>query len=125
MSNIINLDLYREKKQNQNNQSSKLTKAVKYLEDNKYGSDALDVQLLRYFISELKGTGSMSLIFRTSMIAKYFDTTPYKIKKALNVLIDNGLVDIIDRPQGKPFVISLKSYQLAFKCMVGNQRKLN
>lgn len=111
MSKIVNLEEFKIKKYG----NDTITQATRYLEENEPNSNKLDVQLLVSLLTEAKSCNMVSFPFKPSEHARYFDTSVYKIKKAFNTLLDIGLIEVIEKPKGKPFIISVSNSYLAIR----------
>jgi hypothetical protein len=111
VNKIISLEAYRIKKY----ESDTITQATRYLEENDPNSNKLDVQLLVCLLSEAKRSNIDSFPFRPSQYSKYFDTSIYRVRKALNTLLDIGLIEVVEKTKGKPFVISVSNSYLAIR----------
>lgn len=121
MGKLINLELYK----NRRNRQENIKKASKYLKQN-VKSPNLDARLFHYIVDEIAQSGGLTMYLNTTKLSKQFNTTPYKINKAYQVLLDNGVMEVIEREPRKPIRVSIANFFLAYNQLEEyNKRKRN
>lgn len=122
MAKIVNLEQFKNKK----NRDKNIANTIEYLANNQdtRESSKLDVQILVYLLDDIDSKYCVITHLNISKLAKHFGTSAYNIKKASNILIDLGVLEVVERGQRKPMKVSLKNVILALgKTEEYNRRK--